>query len=60
MPRPGVEEELSPGPEEKVTEAEILEAPIDPYFEMPTLPNDPEVEATREGIHKRIQAETYH
>ena len=33
--------------------------PADPDFEVPMLPEVPEVVATREGVHKRIQAEMY-
>ena len=31
-----------------------------PYLDIPIIPEEPEVIATREGIYERIQAEMHH
>ena len=55
-----VEEELFPEPEGEVTQVEVPEVPIEPYFEIQMLPEDPEVVSKRKGVHERIQMEMYH
>ena len=60
MPRPEVEEAPPAIPEGEVTKSEVLEAPVDPYFEPPMLPEDQEGEASTAGIQERIQVEMYH
>ena len=46
--------------ENKAETPEIQEADAGPYLDIPIIPEEPEVIATREGIHERIQAEMHH
>ena len=56
IPRAEAEERV----ENKVEALEIQEADTGPYLEIPILSEEPEVIATREGIHERILAEIHH
>ena len=60
IPRQEVEIELPTVLAGEVTEVERLEVPIYPYLEMPMSTENPEVKATRAGIHERIQVKMYH
>ena len=44
----------------EVTEAETPVLPAELDFEVPMLPENPEVVAMKESIHERIQAKMYH
>ena len=53
-------EETEVGAREQPEEQERHELPLEPYLEIPVIPEDPEVIAVRERIHERIQAEIHH
>ena len=56
IPRVEAEERV----ENKAETPEIQEADAGPYLDIPIIPEEPEVIATREGIYERIQAEMHH